>query len=308
MLESSFIEWIRSQSRFDPAAVPVGPGDDMAVVTCGGERLLLTTDQVLDGVHFVLAEHGPRAAGRKAMARNLSDVAAMAAVPVAAVGTVALPRGFGRADAEAIYLGLREVGDEFACPLVGGDVGSWDGKLAISVTILARPGETEPVLRSGAQAGDALCVTGSLGAAWRATETGRPGRHLSFRPRIAEAQILARDYGVHAMIDLSDGLSVDLGHICDESHVGADVLAAAVPIHEDARRLNDPLAAALGDGEDYELLFALPAAQAEKLLRDQPLGVPVSRIGAVVAGAERTLVRPDGRREQLKATGWEHRT
>jgi thiamine-monophosphate kinase len=302
MRESSFIEWIYSQSDFDPAAVPVGPGDDMAIVTCGGQRVLLTTDQVLDGVHFVLAEHGARAAGRKAMARNLSDVAAMATEAVAAVAAVAFPRGLGRPDAEEMYRGMRLCGDAFACPLVGGDVGSWDGPLAITVTILARPGAAEPVLRSGAKAGDAICVTGSLGGAWRTR------RHLTFTPRIAEARVLAGGYGLHAMIDLSDGLSVDLGHICDSSGVGAEIVAAAVPIHEDARLAGDALGAALGDGEDYELLFTLAEADAERLVARQPLPVPVTRIGTIVEPTRRVLLREGGRQEKLRPTGWEHHT
>ena len=302
MRESSFIEWIRSQSPFDAAAVPVGPGDDMAVVQFGRQALLVTTDQALDGVHFVLAEHGPRAAGRKAMARGLSDVAAMAAEPVAAVATVALPRGFAREHAEEIYHGLRKLSDQFACPLVGGDVGSWDGPLAISVTVFARPGPAGAILRSAARAGDAVCVTGSLGAAWRTN------RHLTFVPRIAEAATLARACELHAMIDLSDGLSVDLAHVCKASGVGAEVSAADVPIHPDAAELPDPLAAALGDGEDYELLFAVPAAEADRLVRGQPLGVPVARVGTIVEGCELALVRADGRRESLEPTGWEHRT
>jgi thiamine-monophosphate kinase len=302
MRESSFIDWIRSQSGFDAARVPVGPGDDMAVVACGGEQLLVTTDQVLDGVHFVLAEHGPRAAGRKAMARSLSDVAAMAARPLAAVATVALPKGFAREGAEAIYAGLRALGDELDCPLVGGDVGSWAGALAITVTILARPGPTPPVLRSGAEAGDAICVTGSLGGAWRTT------RHLTFTPRIAEALTLAEKFDLHAMIDLSDGLSVDLGHVCEASGVAAEVAAADLPVHADASGAPDPLAAALNDGEDYELLFTLAPAEAERLLRGQPLDVRVARVGTVVEGRGCALVHPDGRRERLEPGGWEHRT
>jgi len=302
MRESSFIQWIRSQGRLDPAAVPVGPGDDAAVVKCGPEALLVTTDQVLDGVHFVLAEHGPRAAGRKAMARGLSDVAAMAGRCLAAVATVAMPKGLARQAAEEIYHGLREMGEEFGCPVVGGDVGSWEGRLAISVTVLARPGAAGCILRSGARLGDAICITGSLGAAWRTA------RHLTFVPRIAEAAALASEYDLHAMIDVSDGLSADLHHICEASGVGAELAAAAVPIHPDAQGLDDPLAAALGDGEDYELLLAIPAAESDRLLRDQPLAVPVSRIGTVVEGREIMLVHADGRREALKPTGWEHRT
>jgi thiamine-monophosphate kinase len=303
MKEASFIEYIRSRSVFDPAIVPVGPGDDMAVVRCGDQDLLIAADQVLDGVHFRLAEHGARAAGRKAMARNLSDVAAMACEPLAAVATVALPRGFSEADAKEMYAGMRELGDAFTCPLVGGDVGTWDGALAISLTILARPGPGGAVLRSGARVADAVCVTGAFGAAWRTQ------RHLTFTPRVAEARILAGQYGLHSMIDVSDGLSIDLGHVCEASGVGADIQAEAVPVHPDALKRPDALAAALGDGEDYELLFTLPQDQAERLLADRPLGeVPVTRIGTIVAGAAHTLVLADGRRQELVARGWQHDT
>jgi len=302
MHEREFIEWIRRQSRFDPAAVPVGPGDDAAVVRCGAEDLVVTVDQVLDGVHFLLGEHGPRAAGRKAMARNLSDIAAMAALPIGAVASVSLPKGFARSDAEAIYAGLRELGDEFGCPLVGGDVSVWAAPLAISVTVFGRPGGGGAVLRSGALPGDAVCVTGAFGGAWRSR------RHLEFVPRIREARALAEKVDLHAMIDVSDGLARDLGHVCLASKVGADVLAESVPIHADAASADDPLAAALGDGEEYELLAAVPPDQADRLLREQPLAARVSRIGTFVAGEAMALVRADGRREELGPSGWEHQT
>ena len=302
MRESELIEWIRSQSDFDPAAVPVGPGDDMAVLVCGRQRVLVTTDQVLDGVHFVLAEHGPRAVGWKAMARCLSDVAAMAAECVAAVATVALPRGFARADAEELYRGMRAVGEPAGCPLVGGDVGSWPGPLSVSMTALARPGGIEPVLRSGARVGDVVFVTDRLGGAWRT------GRHLAFTPRIEAARALATATDLHAMIDLSDGLSTDLAHVCRASGVGAEVIAEAVPIHPDAGRAEDPLAAALGDGEDYELLFTVSPEGAGRLLSCEPGGVPLTRIGRIVQGDQLTLLRANGRREPLRPTGWEHRT
>jgi len=298
MREFDFVEWIRSQSAFDPAVVAVGPGDDCAVIIRGGERVLITTDQALDGVHFKLAEHGPEAAGRKAMARNLSDIAAMAGKPVGAVASVAVPKGFARKDAEAVYRGLRGVGDEFACPLVGGDVACWDGPLALTVTVFGRPGGIEPVLRSGAKVGDAICVTGQLGGAWRTK------RHLTFTPRIREARQLAAQYGLHAMIDVSDGIAPDLAHLCDSSGVGAEIVAADVPVHPDAGSLE----AALGDGEDYELLFTLPADRAEQLLRSQPLEVKVRKIGLVVADKAKVLVQPDGKREDLAGKGWEHKT
>ena len=304
MKETDFIDWIRAQSAFDPSAVPVGPGDDMAVIAFGSERILLGVDQALDGVHFVLADHGPQAAGRKVMARNLSDVAAMAAVPQAAVASVAFPKGLDRSAAEAIYQGLRAAGDEFRCPVVGGDVGVWPGPLAISVTLAARSAGVAPILRSGAVVGDAVCVTGSFGGAWKSQ------RHLTFTPRINEAIALAAHYDLHAMIDVSDGLAADLAHVCEPSGVGAVVVAADVPIHEQVRALGDEaaLTAALGDGEDYELLFTLGEPQATRLLRDQPLAVGVTRIGTIEPGSALSLLGADGRRRPLKTAGWEHET
>ncbi len=298
MREFDLIDWIRSQTRLDPRAVPVGPGDDCAVVRVGGEDLLVTVDQVLDGVHVQLAACGPQAVGRKAMARNLSDIAAMAGTPLAAVANVALPRDFPDDDAKAIYLGLRAGGDAFRCPLVGGDIGVWDGALCVGVTVLGRPTPAGPVLRSGARPGDALCVTGALGGSWRS------GRDLTFTPRIHEALALAAACELHAMIDLSDGLSRDLGHVCRESGVGAEILATRVPVHPDAGGLD----AALSDGEDYELLFALPPGRADALERDGVLGVPVTRVGTITAERNVTLVHPDGSREPLIPHGWEHGT
>ena len=306
MRESEFIEWIRSQSHFDPDIVPVGPGDDCAVITFGTERLIVTTDQVLDGVHFRLADHGPQAAGRKGMARNLSDVAAMAAAPFGAVATVALSRGDSLDQAQAIYRGLRSAGDEFNCPVVGGDVAVWDSPLAITVTVFARPDGIEPVLRSGAEAGDAICLTGAVGGAWRTR------RHLQFTPRVREARVLADQYHLHAMIDVSDGLAADLGHICTASGVGAQLWGNAVPIHPDAERQGGEdqpgLAAALGDGEDYELLFTLSADEAQSLLKRRAVDVSITHIGVITEGAGMMLICPDGTSRPLAPTGWEHQT
>ena len=304
MREFDFIEWVRSQATGDSERVLVGPGDDCAVLALGDEKLLVTSDQVLDGVHFSVTRHGPAAGGRKAAARNLSDIAAMAGEPVAMVATVAAPQGFSQADAQAIYDGLRSVGDEFRCPLVGGDLAAWDRDdrpLQISVTVLGRCGPVPPVLRSGAEVGDAVCVTGVLGGAWRTR------RHLSFAPRIPEARKLATDFGVKALIDISDGLASDLGHIVSASGVAAEIDAAAVPIADDLGGDVDPLTAALTDGEDYELLFALPADSAERLIDGEPLGVSVTRIGTIVAGEGIALIR-NGKAQPLDVRGWEHET
>ncbi len=299
MKEREFISWIRSQTQLDARRVPVGPGDDCAVVAFGDQRVIVTTDQVLDGVHFKLHEHGPRAAGRKAMARNLSDIAAMAATATAAVATVALPPDFGETAAKELYAGLREIGDKFNCPVVGGDVGAWDAPLAITVTIMGSIGETEPILRSGARVGDAICVTGSLGGAWKGD------KHLTFTPRIAEAQQLAKGYNLNAMIDISDGLATDLAHICKASGLAAEITAADIPVLNDAA---DGLQAALTDGEDYELLFTLPLTDAARLIEAQPLGVKVSLIGKCVEGEGIVLIHPNGRRQDIADAGWEHET
>jgi thiamine-monophosphate kinase len=298
--EFEFIQWLRSQQPAS-AFVPIPAGDDLAVLRWDSRDLLLVgTDQVLDGVHFDSAVHSPRQIGRKVMNRNLSDCAAMACLPAAAVATVALPAGVGVDYARELYLGLREAADPFDCPIVGGDTGSWAGKLAFSVTILGKSAGLAPVRRGGAKAGDGLYVTGPLGGSIR-------GRHMTFTPRVRLARELVQAGGITAMIDLSDGLSRDLRHICRESGVGAVIEARDVPIHDHAVDLAaeegvdsiDPSTLArdhaLNDGEDYELLFT-----------GRPSALPpgVVRIGSIVEGPGIWL--DDHGRRPLAARGWEH--
>lgn len=311
MKENDFLEWIYSQGGFDARKVIIGPGDDMAVVKFPREELLVAVDQVLDGVHFILTQHGPKAAGRKALARNLSDIAAMAALPVGAVASVALPKNFSQEDAQQIYLGLREIGDEFDCPVVGGDVSTWAGPLAISVTVFAQPagatGGVKPVLRNGARAGQAVFVTGELGGAWQSE------RHLTFRPRITEAIMLALRYKVKAMMDISDGLAKDLRRMCKASGCGAEIFSSLVPVHDDAAagRKISLLTAALCDGEDYELLFTVPAGQKNKLIADsgtEHLPFRVTYVGNMISGDAVELVDASGRRTPMPDGGWEHTT
>jgi thiamine-monophosphate kinase len=218
----------------------------------------------------------------------------MACLPAAAVTTAALPKGIGLDYAKELYLGLRDAADPFDCVIVGGDTGSWDGKLVLTVTILGRSVGIQPITRSGAKVGDGIYVTGPLGGSIL-------GRHLTFEPRIALARELAATGAVTAMIDLSDGLSRDLPHICRQSGMGAVVEAEQVPIHADAviqsRDGRTPLDHALNDGEDYELLLTG---------RLDGLGLPVTRVGSITSGADTVLAR-EGGSEPLKAAGWEHR-
>jgi len=250
--EFEFIHWIRSQQT-PSDLVKIGVGDDLAVLNWPRNDLVLVgCDQVLDGVHFDSKVHSPRAIGKKAMNRNLSDCAAMAALPAAAVATVALPSGVGEEYAKELYLGIKEAGDLFDCPIVGGDTASWPGKLAITVSILGRSGGIMPITRGGAVPDQRIYVTGPLGGSLL-------GRHMTFLPQVQLARTLATPRTIGAMIDLSDGLSRDLRHICRQSGVGAVLLEERIPVHEDAIEMrrdgHSPLDHALHDGEDYELLF-----------------------------------------------------
>jgi thiamine-monophosphate kinase len=285
------------------ANVLVGPGDDTAVLSPSTRPLLVTTDMLLEGSCFRLAEAGPRRVGRKAMAVNLSDIAAMAGVPTSAVVSVGLPRSGGCDLAEQLYVGMREVADAFEVPIVGGDTNSWDGGLAIAITMLGEATARGPVLRSGAKVGDWIMVTGPLGGSIL-------GHHLDFTPRVAEALYLHRLADLHAMIDLSDGLAKDLHHICEESRCGAVLFAKAIPIANAAKELaakdgRSTLDHALADGEDFELVFTVSAADGERLLSEQHVpGIALYRIGEIVA--EGYWLEREGKREVLEPRGYEH--
>jgi thiamine-monophosphate kinase len=298
--ELAFIDWIRQQTTGAPR-VRVGPGDDTAVLDLPGGQWLVTTDMLLEGSCFRLAEAGAFRVGRKAMAVNLSDIAAMAGRPTAAVVSVGLPRRGGRAIGEELYRGMRDMADAYHTAIVGGDTNSWDGPLVVSVTVLGEVVGRGAVLRSGAQPGDWVMVTGSLGGSIL-------GKHLDFTPRVREAMELNALAPIRAMIDVSDGLAADLNHLCQESQCGAVLRAEAIPISDAARRMNDgksPLEHALGDGEDFELVFAVAPEDGRRLIATQPInGITISHVGEF---CERGLwIEDGGRRRELKATGYEH--
>jgi thiamine-monophosphate kinase len=305
--EWKLIEWIRSRTRLDPTAFPIGPGDDMALVGLGGEsQCLLTIDALLEGTHFDLSKATPKQVGYKALAVSLSDAAAMAAKPVCALAWAGLSETRDMAFAKELSAGMADAAEKFACPIVGGDITSWSQPLVtVGTALVARPAGIIPIRRSGAKAGDLLFVTGDLGGS-------ALGRHLAFTPRVTEARQLAALVTIHAMIDLSDGLSTDLGHIARESGVAAEIMADAIPISENAKRLakedgRTPLDHALNDGEDFELLLAVEPVDAQDLLKQNPLtSARLTHIGRVVEGGGVSLVAPDGSRAALKPGGYEH--
>jgi len=305
--EFKLIEWICRHRPPSGSDVLTDIGDDMAVLRFGGDKLLITTDILLEGVHFDLSTASLAQVGYKAMACSLSDCAAMAAIPFTAVVAVALPNQMSMSQAQQLHQGLQTAARMYHCPIVGGDTTSWDNPLAIDITMLARPGKSDPVLRSGAQIGDAVLVTGQLGGSLSS------GKHLDFTPRVAEAQLLVSLAKIHAMIDISDGLSGDLNHLCLQSGVAAIIDESAIPLSPSALESADPLQAALADGEDFELLFCVKPDDTVKLLRDWPGMSPLqlTMIGEIVPCEKidqprLSLRNSAGRLSPLPPAGWEH--
>ncbi|MBI4717783.1 MAG: thiamine-monophosphate kinase [Planctomycetes bacterium] len=308
--ELEFVEWLRRRQSAHPA-VALGIGDDMAALTLPPGFVLVSSDMLLDGIHFDTARHAPALIGRKAIACGLSDCAAMAVQPVAATVSVALPVSWGSAESHALYEGLFALAAEFGTAIVGGDTTRWPNPLAVDVTIAAVPlPGIDPVTRSGARVGDQLYVTGALGGSIL-------GRHLTFTPRITAAREIAHAAGIrlHAMMDISDGLSLDLWRLCQASGVGAileESLLASV-IHEDARTLaardgKPPLDHAFSDGEDFELLIAL--ADDDGGGSDTRHGGVAAALGLIPIGrmADKGLQlrRCDGTLEPLVPRGYVH--
>jgi len=299
MRENALLEYVAARSAGlaeSFGSVVIGPGDDMGAVRIGDQTLLVTVDQVADGVHVDVASTSLDRIGRKCITRNLSDVAAMAGKPVGAVVAVSLPRDFGEANATALFDSMKATAEAYACPLIGGDISVWDGKLLATVTVFAEPAGIEPVLRTGAGVGDGVYVTGQLGNSLAS------GHHLDFEPRLAVARALAGDPATRptAMIDLSDGLAQDLPRIATH----ASIEAALLPVREGTPGGPEPAwRHAVGDGEDYELLFTAPPGAR---IPRQVEGVAITRIGSVTAGGGVRLVMPDQPPVELIGLGWEH--
>ncbi len=253
-MEQSFVAWAKMRARRLPQ-VKLGIGDDAAILASSNEDWVVTTDTLMDGVHFKSTEVSGERIGRKLISVNLSDLAAMAAEPVAVFLSLCLPRSASQQLAADIYEGVCQVAERYKIALAGGDTNCWDGPLVVSLTAMGTTVGGLAWVRSGALPGDAIVVTGPLGGSIL-------GKHLDFEPRIELARLIRDRINVHAAMDISDGLSTDLLRMCDASHCGAVLDLSKIPVTEQAIQLSTasgktPVEHALGDGEDFELLLAV---------------------------------------------------
>ena len=302
--EFQLIDWIRGQVR-DREPVTLGIGDDAACLRPSSDReTLVAIDMLMEGVHFTFPPATPQLAGRKALAVNLSDIAAMAGRPTAAFVSVALPNSRGMDFAKDVHAGLIQLANEHNVVIAGGDTNSWDGPLVISVTVVGEPLGLRPVCRKGAVPGDWIFVTGALGGSLSS------GRHLTFPPRLSEVEQLASLVNLHAMLDISDGLAADVHHLLNASHVGALIEADQIPLTETAIGTvngQSPLIHGLSDGEDFELLFAVSPDDGRRLLSDWRNETPVHKIGEINEALGARIRYSDGKIEPLPVLGWTHR-
>jgi thiamine-monophosphate kinase len=334
--EFPLIERLRQITSVEHADIVVGIGDDVAVMNDGSPQgyLLATVDSMVEDVHFLRDLTTPEQLGRRALAINLSDIAAMGGLAQFALVALVLPDNTDVPWIEGMYRGMQKEAARAGVAVVGGNVTSSPATFSIHITVLGRVQPEHLLLRSGARPGDRILVTGSLGSAnaglrlARATRE-RPGwdarlrpaerqalleHYLTPTPRLHEATAIAKTGGATAMIDISDGLSSDLGHICEQSQVGAHIHAAHLPISDAAQQVATALVLppeplALTGGDDYELCFTVAPDRVDaiRVAVGQATGTPLTDIGEILPAAQgRLLTLPDGREVSLEASGWQH--
>ncbi len=303
--EFEIIDYFRKNSHITGEHLIKGPGDDMAVMKVGGEELLITADTLLEGVHFDLSTATLEQVGYKAMACSLSDCAAMCSSPIGAIGCTSFPTYLTMAQIEQLHSGVQKAARKYNCPIIGGDVTSWDNPLAISITMFSvMKNGRKPVYRSGAVVGDRIMVTGKLGGSIK-------GRHLTFEPRIKESELIYDNSDLHSMMDISDGLAGDLRHICKESEVSAILDHALIPYSDEVSTNNDPVSNALSDGEDFELLFTVSENDSVNLLKEWPYtNVSLTVIGEIIpqVNGPEIFIKKNNEKLLFTGTGWEHLT
>ena len=311
--EKALIAGIRRAVKTERPIV-TGIGDDCAVLKPPpGHEILVTTDFTLEGIHFRRQWHPPEVVGRRCLTRGLSDIAAMGGRPLAVFLSLALPGKLPQQWVNRFVKGLLDLAREFKIPLAGGDTAQSPREILADIVVLGSVPRGTAILRSGAKPGDRIYVTADLGGSTAALMEFFAGnqpkprdfpRHFHPVPRIAVGDFLRKRRLATAMIDLSDGLSTDLTHICKESQVGAEVLAAAIPrARTGPLRQPVPLKLALHGGEDYELLFT---AHATTPVPKRIAQVPVTLVGQITRSRKIRLKSDTGSLTTLDPEGWEH--
>jgi thiamine-monophosphate kinase len=297
-MEESIISVVRKAALSHPL-VDIGPGDDAGVFHLPpNQQGLVTCDMLMDKVHFDSSTTSYQLIGRKALAVNLSDIAAMGGKPFAAYISIALPQKNTRAIAGEIHEGIAMLATEFGTVIAGGDTNVWNGPLVLNITVIGTARLAGSILRSGAKVGDRVLVTGSLGGSLQ-------GHHLTFIPRVREAEVLTERYQLNSMTDISDGLASDLRDICLESKVGIELHRAQIPCSPFAA-LDDPIRSAMCDGEDFELCFTASVEEADRMVADAPLGkTKITIIGNVISDAGLYWVE-NGMRIPCLLDGYKH--
>ncbi len=323
--ESRAVDLIRELIGEPGPGVEVGPGDDAAVFNFARGSVILTVDSMYEGIHFTLDAYGMADVGWKAMAASVSDVAAMGGRPACSLVSVAFGSPPTETDIRRLMGGIIEMAGWCHCPVIGGDICRSASGVGITVTVAGCPGPSGIVPRSGAREEDLVGVTGTLGDSagglfilgsgsddLRVRYPGLVEAHLRPKPRLEAGEILASS-GATAMEDVSDGLATDLVHICDESGTGCRIDSADIPVSPGLGALareagRDPLAWALGGGEDYELVFTMPPGKFDGAPTAlAAAGVSVAVIGRIVPEARgRKLVAPDGKTAALEGMGYDH--
>ncbi len=304
MDEFSFIKWIRSNLKKDKNII-IGIGDDCASIRVNGDKMLIvTTDMLVEGTHFDLKKHTPGEIGSKSIACSISDIAAMGCSAKYAVVSICFPYETKTKFAKELYLGIKEMADAYNIKIIGGDIVSSKKTVVINVTMYGKDEGLKTISRSGAEEGDAIMITGALGGSIL-------GKHITFKPRLKEGLLLNKKFNINSMIDVSDGLTADLGHILDESGVGAILYEDEIPISADAKRLArktglSALHHALHDGEDYELLFTLSDKESEKLLASRTFPALVSKIGHINKLKGIRMQGTNGKLRKIKPVGYKH--
>jgi thiamine-monophosphate kinase len=327
MNEFELIEMLTKPASRTSRDLALGVGDDCAIIPCGDRDLLITTDALIEDIHFKLFYFEPLELGQRMLNVNASDIAAMGGTPRFFTACVGLPPGFGTARCRELYDGLYAAAKPFGMELIGGDTTSSD-ELMVTIAIIGEIARDRAIRRSGAQPGDPLFLTGSVGEAAlglacleRGVAVDRTApfveRYRLPQPRVAAGQALMRSGLVTSMIDVSDGLLADVGHLASSSKTGYEILVENLPQREEFA----PMAAKLGlnawetmlaGGDDYELAFTVDRAridQFEKFMAKEAslLGHAITRIGAMTGNAKkRVAVRHDGTAVPVRSAGFDH--